>query len=193
MQSRLRRPLVEERPRRGLEQRPGPSGRSNLTLAQADYIAGRNQALRRLEWLGVTAEDFDARYEQLSERFGARPARGDVYWSFAVQLANAHAGDYHVTKQLRHGMARHLHNEGRSWFRQSQLALEDELLGTKETLEHFGPGSGIVIAAADYCCDACKVFDGASFDVDVALELMPLPSPDCIGNPCRCSWNVQLS
>lgn len=164
-----------------------------MTPTEADYIADRNKALKSLDWLGISADDFDAEYTRLRERFGTPPGRGDTFWSIATQLAIRYQlnEDWHVTGQLKHAMALHLKREGRDWRRLATEANDATIHAKAEQLRHMGLpiGEWRAIPIANACCPHCAKLHLKPFPFDTAMGALPPES--CSGEWCSCSWGFE--
>ncbi len=164
----------------------------NRLDAERKAKAARNKALQRLEWLGVTDQDFHVRERQLIEQWGAEPRPGDVFWSLANEQIALLGSErrWHELSMLYREMGLHLLDDGSPHHRLQRLAHEAELkhllAGSQWGLE--GRRRAVILANA--CCNVCERLDGQVFTFDEAVDAMPLPSEDCQRDWCNCSWSV---
>jgi hypothetical protein len=139
-----------------------------------DAYWARYQPIR--EWLDkliITEEDFDRKFEELSEKTTETPSDMDVIWTLFNELI-AKTQDYSTLKSLHYSMAIFLHKGDQDYFQCLEISAKMELLSMKqmgiERVQIFNDESS---------CRACRKLNNKIFTIDEALERMPVPVRKC--------------
>lgn len=155
---------------------------------QREREAARNDAIRRSESVGATAEDFNSTEKELTEKWGFAPPR-DVFWAVAGKAA-IHAmekRDWHQLSMVYFTQALLLNEEGKPHL---QLARE----ASKASLQRYaedGYTRSVQVMAG--CCQRCDRDEGRQFTTAEALEKLPIPHEGCENDGwCRCMWNAAI-
>lgn len=140
--------------------------------------------LGRLTFLNISKEKFDLHRFILSNQFGFKAPVRDVVWR--ILNVNLATSDHNIIKMIYYEMAYLLKQEQKDPRHLIQLALKHELLGLKE----IGVYTEVKIQSSNDndVCPECKSLHGKIFDIDEALESLPIPSSCTCETGCRCYY-----
>ncbi len=124
--------------------------------------------------------------KDLSKQFGKTASINDTIWKILNTQVTKRVS-FHDVKMAYYEMARLVSIEGKDPKPYCAEALRTELLELKSlgvktvTIEGYGMRS-------DSSCDKCKSLHGKKFDIETALQEMPIPTV-CEDNfGCKCSY-----
>lgn len=159
-----------------------------LTLEEALVV----DQLSDLTRLGISAEDFIQKRNELREEFGAEINSVDVFWSLLSQTM-LNTKDSVVSKRIHRRLAMFLGDLKQDFFYILQRAIKMQLL----ELRNDGFTKQVRIIAGPESCPACRQLDGKIYTIEEALTLMPLPSKECtskldksINGFCHCNYQA---
>lgn len=194
-----------------------------LTKEENDTVRALNQTTQNY---AVSWEDVEEMRDDLAEKFGAEPDPGDLLWrvwnelltrqpdrapEIRLQMArHRHREGEDPTKHLdliREEADRLADVPQHVWRKVARFKSEIGLDPTPELeyekrleiLRHREYGAtSVSISPVGNGCRSCQELAGRTYDLDEALEEMPLPNPDCTHTPeedaeplCRCSWQPE--
>jgi DNA polymerase-3 subunit epsilon len=156
----------------------------------------REDQERALYWLidlqrfGVGIPEFNAKQEELRERFGSEARTQDILWGLFQESIRLNTSEPADLSYLYDRMAEFTLKEGANPFELLSHARRFEL----ENLRSRGFQT-VVIAARTDCCSGCAQLAGRRLTVTAALERVLLPLKECLtvisGQPhCRCRYDV---
>jgi len=146
--------------------------------------------LIRVEHLGISRKVFNKAREELSSQFGFIASINDTAWRILNSI-NTPNKSYEDRKQIYLAMSYILSLEDKSTKEIMAKAHQMDLLRfkdegfTKVRIHTYGGQYD------DSVCDECKRLSKMVFDIDKALDTMPIPNR-CENKDCRCSYFVDL-
>jgi len=150
--------------------------------------------LELLEHYGITKRDFLSQKRRLSKKFGTKAADRDVISSLFNDLIirHARAADFRTAALIYRNMATFKEEEGKNPFQLLQQASRMELMDYKQS----GCTKVEITTCNDnYVCPSCRKLAGKVFDINDALEALPIPNRECTTDLeyrshgyCRCSY-----
>jgi hypothetical protein len=151
-----------------------------------------NKIKQILKRYGVSENDIELEVNKLSKKFGKTASENDAIWSIFNQLLIKNINNLYKTKTLYFEMGLFLDFEGKNPNQMLEQSHRIELLELKEK-GHIKRVK--VLTAGKASCKDCQKLVGKIFDINDALEKMPLPVKNCSHYNynkkfgwCRCLW-----
>lgn len=164
-------------------------------------LAARNKVIRGLPVLGVGDGAYDREEQRLAEKFGKSPSPGDVYWSMAnkavQRLGRDPENNAHQIQQIYWQMGLHRLGEGAAKADVQMSQRESHRWQLTNRLFQFQEASLASRYKAeirtDTCCTSCGALEGTLYDIEEAIEVLPLPQPECEEDWCTCWWSFRIA
>ena len=146
-------------------------------MKKVDLEKLKENWLKELSKYGILKKDYEDADKNLTKRFRKKAAINDVIWSLFNQAIINNINDPPKLSSIYFDMGRFIRIEGKNdpnlYFEQS----------TKILLQQYKK-SGIkkvrfIASAGDRTCKSCSKLNGKIFDIEDALNRIPVPSKDC--------------
>lgn len=151
--------------------------------------------MKQLNCYGLSEHDFDLMKDSIFKKYNKEPNDYDVIWNLFVKIT-LNMDDLQDLKLLYYQKAIFLHEEGQDCFEQLRQSAKCELMYLKQV----GASKVKILSAGTLSCDACRNQDGQIYNINEALEKMPVPCKSCSfelykshGKPfCRCEYVAEF-
>jgi len=147
----------------------------------------KERIIRSLQVIGITKKDL----EKEQKSFFKKKTLIEAYISLSTKVANSHK-DLHFRKMAHHQIAIELSRLNGNYLPHLKEAAKNELLNYKKSNVQKVE---ILTAGEGNACIECQKNSGKIFDIEYALNTMPVPcetcSHTCLGKQpgfCRCSY-----
>jgi len=158
--------------------------RNKLLMTEDD--AKIEDWLVRLAQFGITKNDLKKTRQILSEQFGVLASINDTVWRILNNQVIAR-NSFHTIEIAYYEMARLASMEGKDPMPYCSHALQLQLNQLKsegvKTVKIVGYGM-----RSDSSCEKCKLLHGETFDMEIALQDLPIPRLCENEFGCKCSY-----